>query len=286
VRYRGGAQVGSASGQFTTVRRSLPAAARSLAAPNSALADTALFSSRRPRFDMAFRPPRADPAPLSVAALVAVNLLPLVGALFWGWSLLDILLIYWLESGIVGLLNVPEILLASGAADGSDGSVELTVNDRRVELVPPTTAARPTLHSENVPLAGFFCLHYGIFWVVHGAFVLTFGLWAPRAFDPVDPSAVALGAASLLVSHTASFVVNYVGAEEYREVTPMEQLFRPYGRVFVLHLTIIFGAILVSAFGAPALALAVLVLLKTALDLGAHVRDHRRAVGPIAPSGQ
>jgi hypothetical protein len=278
--------VGSASGQFAEFRRSVPAAAGTSVIASTTVVDAALFPPRRARFDMVFRSPRADPAPLSVAALVAVNLLPLAGVLFWGWSLLDILLVYWLESGIVGLLNVPEILLASGAADGSDGSVELTVNDRRVEFVPPTPAARPTLHSENVPLAGFFCLHYGVFWVVHGAFVLTFGLWAPGAFDPVDPSAVALGAASLLVSHTASFVVNFVGAEEYREVTPMEQMFRPYGRVFVLHLTIIFGAILVSAFGAPALALAVLVLLKTALDLGAHVRDHRRAVGPIAAFGQ
>jgi hypothetical protein len=53
-------------------------------------------------------------------------------------------------------------------------------------------------------------------------------------------------------------------------------MFAPYGRLVVLHVTIILGAIAISTTGAPVAAIVVLVLLKTALDLGLHLREHRR----------
>ena len=49
---------------------------------------------------------------LSAAVLVAVNLVPLVGVAFWGWSLMLILVLYWIESGIVGAINVLKIARA------------------------------------------------------------------------------------------------------------------------------------------------------------------------------
>ena len=54
-----------------------------------------------------------------------------------------------------------------------------------------------------------------------------------------------------------------------------------YGRVVVLHLTIIFGAIAIQALGAPIAALVILVAGKTLLDLGLHLRAHRD-VAPLA----
>jgi len=38
---------------------------------------------------------------------------PLVGVLFFGWSVSTILVAYWLENGAIGVLNVHKILLAS-----------------------------------------------------------------------------------------------------------------------------------------------------------------------------
>jgi hypothetical protein len=46
---------------------------------------------------------------LSAAVLVAVNAIPLIGVAFWGWSLMMILVLYWVESGIVGVINVFKI---------------------------------------------------------------------------------------------------------------------------------------------------------------------------------
>jgi hypothetical protein len=51
-------------------------------------------------------------------------------------------------------------------------------------------------------------------------------------------------------------------------------MFAPYGRVVMLHLTILFGAFIIAILGAPIGALIVLVVLKTAFDLRLHLRQH------------
>jgi hypothetical protein len=48
----------------------------------------------------------------------------------------------------------------------------------------------------------------------------------------------------------------------------------PYSRVVVLHVAIILGGIAAMALGSPLWALLVLVALKVALDLKAHVKEH------------
>jgi len=42
----------------------------------------------------------------SSIVLILANLVPLVGVLYFDWSVLDILLLYWTESVIIGLVNV------------------------------------------------------------------------------------------------------------------------------------------------------------------------------------
>jgi 2-hydroxychromene-2-carboxylate isomerase len=85
------------------------------------------------------------------------------------------------------------------------------------------------------------------------------------------------------VSHGVSFFFNYLGRREYLNTTPMKQLFQPYGRLVVLHITIIFGAFLVIGLGQPVLLVALLVILKTAVDLFFHLREHAGAAQPAAP---
>jgi hypothetical protein len=55
----------------------------------------------------------------------------------------------------------------------------------------------------------------------------------------------------------------------------------PYGRLVILHVTIILGGMAIALTGAPAAAVLVLVLLKTALDLGFHLAEHREPEIPI-----
>src|SRR4029079_10475578 len=97
----------------------------------------------------------------SIVTLVGFNLVPLIGVLAWGWGVSTILVLYWVENGIVGLLNVPKILLAQG-----DGPA------------PRAFGASTVGPASKAATAAFFVVHYGVFWVVHGIFVFTLPLFA------------------------------------------------------------------------------------------------------------
>lgn len=200
--------------------------------------------------------------PLGAALLVGANAVPLAGVLFLGWDLFTIMFLYWAENGIIGLLNIPKILLASGANRGPD----------------PLGGSTPGTESLAAKLARvpFFVLHYGLFWVVHGVFVSA--LFAPSGGPPqVLPASLAVGVLALFASHGASFLVNYVGRGEYLRVSPSAQMFQPYSRVVVLHATVVGGGLLTLLAGVPAAAIVILVAAKTTLDLRAHLREHRVA---------
>ena len=78
-----------------------------------------------------------------------------------------------------------------------------------------------------------------------------------------DPVAVALVLIGLFISHGISYRLNYIGRGEYLRTSVSEQMAAPYGRLVVLHVTIILGGMAIALTGAPAAAVLVLVLLKT-----------------------
>jgi hypothetical protein len=245
----------------------------------------------------AIRLARATSTTSSALVLVAFNLIPLVGVVFWGWNVATLLVLYWVENGIVGVLNVPKMLLARGPVEAGEG--ELRINGRV-----STSKASQVL---------FFLVHYGIFWFVHGIFVFSLTAFAPFAatglgdgpIQPVVPdgvggvfpgpaqtglpaaargpdmSAVAWGAIGLAISHGASFVVNYLGRREYLRVSAGRQMFAPYGRLVILHMAIILGAFVSITIGSPIGALIVLVVLKTIVDLTLHLREHGVPIGRV-----
>jgi hypothetical protein len=150
---------------------------------------------------------------------VAANLLPLAGVVRFGWLLHELLVVYWLENGVVGLANVPKILVAAGR---DERPVSMTVNGRAVTLPDPPAdpGDRPGLRLASLPVAG--CVHYGVFWAVHGVFVLLLPSLAP-GMTPVSLAslpAVELGAGALLVSHGVSLYANSLRGGEWRRVGP------------------------------------------------------------------
>ena len=220
---------------------------------------------------------------VSVVALVAVNLLPLIGVIFWGWSLMMILVLYWIESGVVGVVNVFKIARASG---GADDPMVMTEGNR-VTIRISGLASGMT----RGPVIGFFIVHYGIFWLVHGVFVFLLPLFAglsspsvstvppyvgfaPMDFGPLPLDGLLLAALLLTSSHVVSYFTNYIGRGEYLRATPTGQMLSVYGRVVVLHVTIVAGAGVIALFGTPIAALVLLVGLKTVIDLVLHVREH------------
>lgn len=209
----------------------------------------------------------AAPSPAALLALVAANLVPLAGVLFLGWSLFGVLLLYWLESGIIGAYNVPRILLAQGRPD-------------EAAAPHPTRMASPG----RLGLAGFFLIHYGGFWVAHFLLLLVaFSPDLPDAEGAADPYAFPLTVMLLFVSHGLSFALNYLGRGEYRTTKPSLQMWAPYGRVFTFHLATLGGGLLAARWGSPVWMLVALVVLKTVIDTGTHLWAHARYVR-VAPT--
>lgn len=193
----------------------------------------------------------------SVIALVAANLIPLGGVLFFGWPVFPIMFLFWFENVIIGGFNVVKMLLAQGP--GSNVGV-------KIFLVP------------------FFTVHYGIFTLVHGAFVcVMFGAnWRDGGGGPFSNAErvqqiladyhLGWAVLGLLLSHGFSFVTNYVLNGAYRSAVAPIIMMQPYGRIVVLHLAILGGGFLVLFFGMPAVGLALLIALKIGLDVLAHVK--------------
>jgi hypothetical protein len=203
----------------------------------------------------------------AVVALVVANAIPLFGVLFLGWNVWTILTIYWLENGVVGVFNI--LKMARAAGPEPTGRAATLYNGRPVI---GGAAAKTTL----IP---FFVVHYGIFWVVHGIFVLTLPQFQAFGGETAgianDPGAVLFVLLGLAISHAVSYRLNYIGRGEYLRTSVSAQMTAPYGRLVVLHITIIVGGLAIAMTGAPSAAVLILVLLKTALDLGLHLSEHR-----------
>lgn len=200
------------------------------------------------------------------AALIASNVLPLFGALFLGWTPMLILGLYWAENVVIGLINALKMLTCTGhggdSAKSDGGS-------------PSTDAAgAPFPWPARLFLTGFFLVHYGIFTFVHGMFVLFLGEAAEQsgsgAYGSLADHSPWLIGLSLLVmagSHLYSFVADFLLEGLGRDADVAQIMFLPYPRMVVLHVTIIFGAMALMALGSPVFLVAILVVLKTILDL-------------------
>jgi hypothetical protein len=192
--------------------------------------------------------------PVSAWVLVAANLLPLYGVLVWNWEVFPLLALFWMENVIIGALNAARML----AIDPGDAA----------------------LWAAKLFMVPFFCVHYGFFTVAHGVFVFSmFGKYNAEGFDVQDPAARAvsdwnlwLPVGALLASHVFSFFWNYPGVSSGGL---QEQMMKPYARVVILHLTVLVGGFGVVALGSPLWALLILLGIKIAVDVRAHLREHR-----------
>lgn len=189
----------------------------------------------------------------SVIFLIGANLVPLIGVVWWGWDLFSLMALYWIETGIVGFFTLLHLMLVAGWG--------------ALFLVP------------------FFIFHFGTFMSVHMMFLWTmFGsAWATQAGGAlaavhtiVIEKGLWIAIAGLFFSHGVSFYLNVLrkGQAKRGAIRPQDVMMRPYGRVIVMHLTIIFGAVLATVFQTSLAAFVLLIALKTAADVASHVRKN------------
>jgi len=191
---------------------------------------------------------------ISLIALVLSNIVPLIGVVFFGWSLFEVMFVYWAENVVVGFWNVVKMATAKPGKSDSRRMIALFIC--------------------------FFIFHYGMFCFVHGVFVFFLfgsdfsGGKLTFQSNPLTLGAI-LGAAALFVSHGISYFQNYIGKGEY--LKPGDLFTAPYARMMVLHVAIVIGGGAVIVLGLPALALALLVVLKIGFDIKSHKKSHSKS---------
>jgi hypothetical protein len=195
---------------------------------------------------------------VSLALLVAANLLPLVGVLFWDWDVFLLLLLFWCENVIIGLFGIARIVVS--------GTTENTF--------------------EGLFLPVFFLIHYGGF--MFGHFMVLFAMYSGSvaqsgvAAEPADYYRIAIENLSwvailaLFVSHAWSFVENFMGNREHERLTLGQAMALPYRRMFITHIALIFGGFFLIETGQPLAGLILLILMKIVLDVLFHRREHKR----------
>lgn len=216
-----------------------------------------------------------------IVSLIA-NLAALGGLLFLGWSVWMAVAIYWLEN----LLTLPAVAVRIRRAFPHLTDVELAeyLADRDSESSGGVSEGRRLrgviAERGRAGAARFaawrFLSFYGAFALAHGLFVFVLGFFstamASGETEAVPDLAVfdwrALVLAGLLIG----------GAEvlglwlDRRPVMPDVDAYTR--RMIVLHVTIIVGALLLTALGSVALAV-FFVALKTVADLGGGERARR-----------
>jgi hypothetical protein len=205
---------------------------------------------------------------ITLADLIIVNAIPLIGVLFWRWDVGSIVVLYWSENLVIGFYTLVKMLQKSPLRGLGSGL--------------------------------FFLIHYGGFCAVHGLFVLfltqdaepegVFGdmtwpfffvfvellLNVVRYVLSIAPPEWIVGFIALFVSHGLSLVLNYFLAGEYRTQTLNSLMSAPYRRIMILHIAILAGGFGVMALGSPLFLLLLLVALKTGMDLWLHLRERSR----------
>jgi hypothetical protein len=205
-----------------------------------------------------------------VLRAVGLGGVPATGYFGAGWSLGTLLLLYWLETILVTLV-VAILILRHRHASRKAGhwSSEYSVTTTR--------AGRTTTRSGTTTFLKSFLGVMVPFTAVHGIFVAAFAfLFFPQEIGPaarVSPDALADGMTAIALFLLASLLLDLpgIGERPFHWVERLAQ--RAQGRIFVTHLTIIFGAVAMAAFEAPLGFLVVFVALKSLLDLGGMLPD-------------
>jgi hypothetical protein len=212
----------------------------------------------------------------STLILIAANLVPLIGVIFWDWDAFVLLMLYWLETAVIAFWTI--VRIATIARDAL-GDIHFEGSDKK-----PSPLA----------LAAFFTLHAGIFMGVHFLFLweLFSGDWSRKIHglrDFVEQLIVATGLwvplLALFIGRGVLMMFETVEPSLRRvlrlaprppeqnplKLSPAETLlFGLYVRIFVMQLTIILGAWFAMLIGTAG-ALVFLIAIKTAIDVALQV---------------
>jgi hypothetical protein len=186
----------------------------------------------------------------SLTFLLLTNLATLVWVVLQQWNVTDLLWIYWGQSVIIGYYNVHRIV-----------DLDRFSTDGFFSKIPQVVSSDETQRCTAV----CFALHYGLFHLVYGVFLLT-------TFR-IHPGFPLPGVLSCILAFWFTHRFSYRYNRGRDRVVPNigSLMFFPYVRIIPMNLVILLGG---HFAGDDTLTLVLLLLLKTAADVAMHVIEH------------
>lgn len=208
----------------------------------------------------------------SMLIMIAANLLPLIGVLFWSWDVFLLLVLYWFETAIMGFWIIVAI------------------------LIDPYQAIGPTAkQTSRTFLVLFLIAHAGVFMGVHFMFLwaLFAGDWTKAVYGPFDfvriiviGSGLWIALIALFISRGVSTLLPFLNPDilpawlaakpfhipDAHPFSEQRLLGGFYRRIIIMHLTLIFSGFVADAVG-NVVPLVLMIALKIAIELKLHVKE-------------
>jgi hypothetical protein len=203
----------------------------------------------------------------SALALLASNLIPLAGVVYFHWSLLAVLLLFWVDTVVISVFSVARAHLAQLERGFPSGR--------------PTAVWRTRNEVGSVFALFFFtAIHLFFLSAVFGTLELReLGRWRMSVVEYMAEillrPEIAIAVLASVASRGFDFYIDYLRPRAYERAYVSAEMGGSIGRVVLLQLVIIVGGGLTIWVGSPVAALVLLVLLKTAGDLRAFARRKR-----------
>jgi hypothetical protein len=191
----------------------------------------------------------------SVWMILFSNVIVLLLALIFHWNVVVMVLIYWAETVLIGLLNLVKMIIHFSPDDPYK-------NDLTTKLF----------------LVVFYIGIFGgyIFVILCYIVLLAGYITETRSLHELllmyVTSSFALGLVLLLISHIINFG-KYCTTNEYRKGTLDALFLLGFSRTLLMQVSILVGGILVVILGQQAILLVLFVGLKTVVDIRADMRE-------------
>ena len=189
--------------------------------------------------------------PYSIILLILANCFPIIGAIFLEWNPLDILLIYYIETAIIGFYNI----------------IKMASTKKGVQILKPIIIA-------------FFIFHFGGFMWIQGM-IIFFGLpdmiYSGQKLNGqiVDRLLAMLEylywpIIFFMISHGFSLFWDFFRRKENEKYAVEMLIVAPYKRIFFQQIAIIIGALTILIFNSDIMVMITIILLKIYTDYKLH----------------
>lgn len=187
----------------------------------------------------------------SLWLLVFSNAVTIILALWQNWSLAPIMMIYWMQSVIIGIFNFIRILqLKDFSTEG------FKLHGRSVSA---TTFIK-------IYTAFFFLFHYGLFHLIYLAFLMGLMATQSNGQGTIGWPYIYLTAGLFFINHLYSYIYNKPKDSGKQNIGSV--MMSPYARIIPMHFTIFLSSI----YGG---AIIIFLLLKTIVDALMHAVEHK-----------